>query len=630
MTLPRRCPTGIRRPLVGAALCAAAGLAAGARLPALAPAAVLAAAFSALGLAAALHVLSRRISGCAPWATGVVFLSLALAFWANLALRVHPVLPRELANLMDRPREGLEAVGLVAGDPVVRAEPGGADERLEFALRLERIRRLPAWQAARGRVSVRFRARPGGPRPQYGDRWLLAGPMTDWARFPTPRPAVDWMGRRYTMSAEGGDARRLAEGQGAPWLAWLFRARQAAARNLERGLLEHRPDVAGLMKALLLGYRQELDPVQRQVFLTTGTYHIFAISGQHVAILALFVLVVLQAGGIGRSHWVLAAAPLLAAFTIATGLSASAVRGCAMAVMVFLAFWLNRKPDIPSALAAAALLILAADPSQLFQIGFLLSFAVVAGLVVLCPPLLAATRPSLQPDPWRLASEPWAVRAARSLWRGVILLAVSSLAAWLVSAPLIARWFNLVSPVALAANLAAVPASSLVLLAGCLSVLTGSLFPGMGEVFNYAAVPVVSALLAVLGGLARLPGGYWPVAAPPAWSLAVWYASLLAWLPGWGGWRWRAAGPAILAAAALSAAGLQARRFEAEVFNLGGEPVCFVRAPGLGRVLAQAGPSWTGLRLAAQLERRGIARLDAVLLPYPEAEIGRASCRERV
>ena len=60
--------------------------------------------------------------------------------------------------------EGLEAVGLVAGDPVVIAEPNGTGERLEFALRLERIRRLPAWQAARGRVSVRFRARPGGPR----------------------------------------------------------------------------------------------------------------------------------------------------------------------------------------------------------------------------------------------------------------------------------------------------------------------------------------------------------------------------------------------------------------------------------------------------------------------------------
>ncbi|MDP2991189.1 MAG: ComEC/Rec2 family competence protein, partial [Kiritimatiellota bacterium] len=357
------------------------------------------------------------------------------------------------------------------------------------------------------------------------------------------------------------------------------------------------------------------------------TYHIFAISGQHVAILALFIIVVLQAQRVCRVKWFLYVAPVLIAFTLSTGLSSSAVRGCLMALLVFLGPLLHRKPDLPSAMALAAILILAVDPFQLFDYGFLLSFGVVAGLIVFCPPMLKSVEPWLMPDPWRLEPERPTVQFWRHVERFVALLLVSSLAAWLVSTPFIARWFNLVSPVALLANLVVIPVSTLILLAGCLSILFGNWLPWLGEVFNFANVALVSFLIFITDSMARIPWGHFFVASPPIWALLVWFGTLLAWLPGWGlhpgwgrhlGWGLRRlwlVGPVLLAVVLLGSVILHWNRVSADITNVGDIPVCLIKAPGTAPMLVHAGSRFFGRRVAQRLQQQGVNRLSALVLP---------------
>jgi|GEM_PF-254180 len=657
--MPVQCPSQpvLRRPLFGVAACCILGIVCGVFVSGIPPRDLFLAAVSVLILSLAGNWAERlpRVSrGRLPLSVlpshrpqptvyspssvrhlpalslFLLHLAILLTAWLNVALYLHNPSSRELAALMDQPREGVEISGIIADDPFVRVARDGTKREWSFPLRVEAIHRLSSWQTARGTVQVSMRDFPGNQSPHYGELWRMAGVLVDNARFPDARPVLEWIKSRYFFTADPSTGVCIAEGQGARLMSWCFHGRRKAADYLARGV-DHRPEIVGLLQALLLGYRQELPDKLRRDFIATGTYHIFAISGQHVAILALFIIVVLQARQVCRVKWFLYVAPVLIAFTLSTGLSSSAVRGCLMALLVFLGPLLHRKPDLPSAMALAAILILAVDPFQLFDYGFLLSFSVVAGLIVFCPPMLKPVENRLMADPWRLEPERPAVQFWRNVARFIALLLVSSLAAWLVSTPLIARWFNLVSPVALLANLIVIPVSTLVLLAGCLAVLCGLCLPWLGEVFNFANVALVSFLLFVTDIMARIPWGHFFVASPQIWAVLVWFGTLLAWLPGWGlhpgwgrypGWGLRRlwlVGPVLLAVAFLGSVILNWNRVSADITNFGDIPVCLIKTPGAAPMLVHAGSRFHGRRVTQRLQQQGVNRLSALVLPAADA-----------
>jgi ComEC/Rec2-related protein len=661
---PEHTSQSLRRPLIGLALAFAAGTWCAAQVGGLSLSWLGAIAAGLLMLSLAAHGcdclirrnrpvvsifnpahrdLPRLVSGLA---AVCLYLAVVAIAWYAACLRLVDPSPSSLAALMEKPRESVEVEGIVADDPAARPSADGARQIWNFPLRLEAIRRLVPWQQARGSIQVFLPVATGEQRPRYGDRWCLAGVLTDNARFPEDdyavvgnlqspirnpqfaighpvtnrsRPVLDWLNRHYTFRADPDFAVCQVPGQGSFLMAACFHWRRQCAAGLALGI-EHRPEVAGLLQALLLGYRQELSDKLRNDFTVTGTYHIFAISGQHVAILALFIIVVLQSYRVSRVKWFLYVAPLLVVFTLSTGMSASAVRGCLMALLCFLGPLVGRKPDIPSALALAALIILAVDPFQLFDYGFLLSFVAVIGLVVLCPPLLRRVAPAVEPDPLRLQPEPKLTRWIRLAMRAIVFLFVSSLAAWLVTTPLVARWFNMVSPVALLANLIVIPVTTFVLLAGCLAILFGWAVPVLGEIFNFANLVLVSFLLWVTDLMARLPYGHFFVRSPPLWSLALWYGVLAGWVV-WRRQRWIWFVGPLLLALALGAGLLGARPgLEVDLLNAGDRPVCFVKARGGDGCLIDTGSRYQVRKVIRCLRRQGVNRLQAVVLTGVDSE----------
>lgn len=574
------------------------------------------------------HPVRPRLPGLLSWLAALgLYLAVGAGAWFAAGLRLDDPSPDALSALLAKPRESVEVEGVICDDPVVRPAADGLGELCNFPFRLEMIHRLIPWQSARGTLQVAWPLAPGASRPQYGERWRLAGVLIDNARFPeeegdgsSSRPVLDWLNRRYLFRADAQAAVFLGAGQGAPIMEACFQARRRCADTLALGI-GHRPEIVGLLQALLLGYRQELPEKVRNDFTATGTYHIFAISGQHVAILALFIVVVLQSYRVARVKWFLYVMPLLAGFTLATGLSSSAVRGCLMALLCFLGPLAGRRPDIPSAMALAALLILGLDPFALFDYGFLLSFTAVTGLIVLCPPLLQRLAPALEPDPLRLQPEPRFRRWTRRALRVVVLLFVSSLAAGLATAPLVARWFNLVSPIALLANLIVIPVTTLILLAGCLSMILGLFAPILGELFNFTNVVLVSSLLWVTDRLAQIPYGHAFIRSPPLWAVAAWYGVLAAWLTwhrAWaarrGAWLAWLAAPAILGLL-LSAGRLGAwNTFEFDLLNNGDCPaVCINDSAGKVWVI-NPGSRYNVRKVIGHLRRQGVNRLQIIVL----------------
>jgi ComEC/Rec2-related protein len=589
----------VRRPLVGVALLFIGGMAAARLGPGL----------PAGGFLAAVAVLvpgavALRRTG---WAVPLLHVAVVLTGFAHAALSEPGRSALDLRRSLTRPREQVEVVVAVTGSPAELPRDRGDRVVRVFEGRIEAARHSsPGWRTADGAVRVRMEADPSRPPPSYGDRWRMSAVCS-----------VDPLRGGLVMDAAPEAPVRLETAGGNPLLAWCYARREASRRLLSRGV-EDWPEGAGVVAALVLGYREDVPADLRESFMRTGTAHVFAISGLHVGILGLVILAVLRTAGLSRPLWALGLIPLLTLYTLATGAASSAVRALLMASAYWAAPLFRRRPDGPSALALAALAILAVRPDQLTDPGFLFSFTAVAGLIVLGPVVhrpLGAWIPPRGTD--AAATRP--VRAARTVARGAMGLVAASVAAWLVSTPLTAYFGNQVSPAALPGNLFVVPGSFLIVLTGCLSLVTGQFWGAAAEVFNHANAVFSGAMSALTGALFRVPGSHAFVQSPPGWSLALIYGAVVGLLVLRGRPRAVLAGAvAVVAAAGIVRAATEDRvRVILAPADLA--PAVLIDGPGGGDILIDPGPAWKSARTLRWLRSRGVDRLGGLWLTAADA-----------
>ena len=144
-----------------------------------------------------------------------------------------------------------------------------------------------------------------------------------------------------------------------------------------------------LVNILLTGDTSGIDQELRQRFSGAGIAHVLALSGLHVGIIASLLLVMLyplRLCGL-RAAASVAAMVMLWAYAALTGMSASVTRAVVMASVLLLTSLLQRRHSAANALCLAAILIMAFDPGALFTVSFQLSFAAVAGILILATPL---------------------------------------------------------------------------------------------------------------------------------------------------------------------------------------------------------------------------------------------------
>lgn len=310
------------------------------------------------------------------------------------------------------------------------------------------------------------------------------------------------------------------------FLAW-------ANRTLARGLPEEDLPLR-LLFAMTLGWKTGLTSEVYEPFMLSGTMHVFAISGLHIALIAAMLVAVLRVVRIPRQWCGLIVIPLIWFYTGATGWQPSAIRSTIMMSVIIGGWSLRRPSDLLNSLAVAGLVILVWQPQQLFQAGFQLSFFVVLSIALLMPPLQKVG------DKW-IAHDPLLPREVLPRWRRILHTALrwlvtsfaTSLAAWLGSLPLTIQYFHIFSPVTLLANLVIVPLSSIALACNLGSMLCGAWLPSAGELFNHSAWLCMSCMVAISKWSTTLPGAFTYVASPPAWSFVAYYTLLIAMLSGW-------------------------------------------------------------------------------------------------
>jgi len=376
------------------------------------------------------------------------------------------------------------------------------------------------------------------------------------------------------------------------------RGRKAARRVFRQAILAGPEE--GLVRAMVLGDRTGVSPETADAFRAAGTFHVLALSGAQVALLA-----GLLVGGLRLLHAPPAAVAVITAgsvgfYAVFVGGDVPVVRAAVMAMVVVTGHALDLDSDLANLLGLAALLLLVECPSNIFDVGFQLSFGATLGLLLLTAPLL-----ELFP---RL---PLRIDAALA----------GSLAAQIALLPLLAAQFHRLTPAALLLNLIAVPLSGAVLLAG-FGVLALAWSPALALWAGDIAWIAAHALLRSCEPASWLPGLDPRVATPGILATLLYGLGLAGLL------RRKSRGQSL----GLLAAGLVAMTFpraavgdgrlRLTVLDVGQGDGLVLRSPR-GRVrLIDAGGSYDSrfdigeAVVGPYLWSQGITRLDALLLTH--------------
>lgn len=296
-----------------------------------------------------------------------------------------------------------------------------------------------------------------------------------------------------------------------PWNPGIIvtRLREWLDQSVTQGLDAH-PDVCAILRAITLGDRRGLTQEQEDTFQFSGTMHLFAVSGLHVAMVA--GLLIGLAKLLRLPPWL--AVPFfiigIVLYTAATGLRPSATRALVMIILYGAALIWERSPTLLNTLGAAALILLGINTWEIFSIGFQLSFLVMLGIGIAGRWFRDRFREKVEPDPFipktLLTNKQhlgWKTR------RTVADTIAISLGAWVGSVLPVIYYFNLVTPIVVIANLFLIFPAFAILWVSSLSVLFSALgLTWFAVTANHANLVLVKCVTAIAGVFASVPGGH--------------------------------------------------------------------------------------------------------------------------
>jgi competence protein ComEC len=343
---------------------------------------------------------------------------------------------------------------------------------------------------------------PLGRAPPQGGIVSLLGVVRE------PRPALHGFDERLWLRRQGvhvvlkvDEWRLLGHRHGLGRLGdrlrnWLRRSSAPGLTGGRRAVLE----------GIVLGDDAGLTDEQKLSFRRSGLYHLLAVSGQNVVLIASGALAVIWLLGLPRWAGHVAAVGSILAYVLAVGPQPSVIRAAVSGIAASVAWLVAREPDPWHALLLAAAALLAWNPYALFDPGFELSFAAVVAIFVALGPVLQVL--DGYPIPSKLAqivalSATCSVATAPILWLrfdqvpllGVLANAlVEPVVVILLGLGLVTALVDLVSPSA-AVALASLNGWAAAYIAGCARAV--------------AAVPVAQAtgVAAAIAGVGALAAG---------------------------------------------------------------------------------------------------------------------------
>ncbi len=322
---------------------------------------------------------------------------------------------------------------------------------------------------------------------------------------------------------------------GSPWSPWrwLEKVRSGGNRLLAQYLDDEHSDrhskrLSEMAAAVLLGAREQLEPDRIEPFVETGTIHLLVIAGLHLGILAGAVLLLAGRLPIPWRWTLLGVAGFAVLYMLLVDARPPVVRATVMVAAICGAASTGRRHSPFNTLAAAALVVLAINPVNLFRAGPQLSFLCVVGLMWFMPlslrigpfagqdPVARLVRAGLGPFP----------RTIRQITRWLWVLLSISLTIWLVTMPLVMARFHVFAPVSAVVNPLVWAPMALALVSGLVTLLLGGWIPPLAHASGGLCSGCLGLVEWMVGLAQRLRYGHFWVPGPADWWLAGFYGGL--------------------------------------------------------------------------------------------------------
>jgi competence protein ComEC len=339
----------------------------------------------------------------------------------------------------------------------------------------------------------------------------------------------------------------------------MARARRRMRDEVD-ALFDAKPEVAGVLRAMLLGDRSFVDRDEATDFQKTGVFHVLVVAGLHVGALAALLFWLARKLRLSPGWAIFLVLTLLFAYVAVVEQRPPVLRAALMATAVVTGSFFYRRLDLLNSAALAAMALLLARPLALRDSSFQLTFVAIGCIAGLALPWLAAT---VQPyvkalRGWRdvtrdAAHEPrvaqfrldlratarWisahaparlAVSVENVLVGGLAFsfrlweLFVLTIVLQIGMLPLMARDFHRITLASPLVNLLAVPLTSVVVPLGFITLASGLAFPLLGRILAAPLGWLTWLLLHFVQWSAHFPRVSYRIPGPPFWVVVVFFS----------------------------------------------------------------------------------------------------------
>lgn len=411
-----------------------------------------------LGFAVGGLFLAYRTRHQRPWRIGFICLALFALGASRYTWATRPLPTDHIAHYNDTGY--ITFTGIITRDADVR------DQHVNLHIRAKSISWGFETLPTEGLVLVQA---PRYGDYKYGDRVVVTGQILTPPEF-DDFSYRDYLARRgiHAMIPDA-DVTLVERDQGQPWYALMYDLKGRAQATIDRLLPSPQ---APLLSGILLGVESAISPAVRDAFNQTGTTHIIAISGANMVVV-IGVLLKLLEPPLGKRRASIGALIGVGVYTLFVGADPAIVRAAIMGGLSLVAMQTGRRVYGFTTLAFTIWLMTLLNPLTLWDVGFQLSVASTAGLILFNKDMEALFIKALERG--------FASTTARKITRRLSEPVIVSLAAQITTTPLMLIYFERFSVIAILANILIVPAQAYIMTLGWSAVLLSLIWLPLGQ-----------------------------------------------------------------------------------------------------------------------------------------------------
>ena len=413
----------------------------------------------------------------------------------------------DIRNLVGYERKLATIRGVIITKPYINKERNWAFARFKFTdpassfyMKIKEIETTAGWTKAAGTVRVYV----GEPVLDFktGD-YVQAYCWLDRFKTPTNPGQFDtagYLARKNVFvaaSVKSRDGIEVLRGNSAGILTKIKRKLRQTTTQALVGELSIEQSSRGLLEALLLGYRRDIDSATYRAFYKTGLLHFISLSGMHLGILVGIIWWLCKTAGLMKPARAIICIIVIGIFLLIVPPRAPTLRAAIIGFVFCTSFFFRRRPNALNTLSLAAIILLLIRPTQLFEPGWQLSFASVLGILAFTERIKDFIYEKTNCWFWidRLEEDSFVIRIIKKVTAGAVTLFSVGLAAWLGGAGILLYHFYTINPLTFIWTVIAFPLVASILALGFLKIILSFLLPTAAMILGIVVTELADLLI---------------------------------------------------------------------------------------------------------------------------------------